>query len=322
MAPKITVEAVYREGNFHIITIDRGEVTFGRANDNAVIVDGDSISRHHGLLKCINNHWIYTDCGSLNGSFYNEKPLQAGKITLLKNGDVIRLACFSFRVLISESIVDETLPSVIAFRGDNYFAEYVVEDNYGIVIANDKFDLQPVDQIKKSGTLLLGNELGNFWAYPAEDLGIITVNSTAIRKRVRLRHNDEVGWSEGKLVVIEPRQISADSGSLPRVRNMPEDIDTHGQYADEVEESSSPIFDPGDTVIIKSQSVKNNLTKVYLGGSDLDSNKSQLNIRGELGRDKNITRTFSLDNSRFLTKQILNVQNLLRKFKEIVWRKP
>jgi hypothetical protein len=70
------------------------EVTLGRALDNAVIVEGPSVSRHHARLVRRGDHWLLEDLASAHGCFVNGERVTS---SLLRPGDEIRLGAAVLR---------------------------------------------------------------------------------------------------------------------------------------------------------------------------------------------------------------------------------
>ena len=68
----------------------REVVRLGRAADNDVILDADTVSRHHAQLRWQAGHWFAYDLGSTNGTTVAGAPLGAEPI-LLPPGATLRL---------------------------------------------------------------------------------------------------------------------------------------------------------------------------------------------------------------------------------------
>src|SRR5439155_12493942 len=64
-------------------------VTIGRAPDNAFVLDLDSVSRRHCVLRPQRTGFFLTDEGSTNGTFVNERRLTAERA--LRSGDLLRI---------------------------------------------------------------------------------------------------------------------------------------------------------------------------------------------------------------------------------------
>lgn len=62
------------------------EITVGRAPDNAVCLDDESVSEHHATLAYRGQDWMVQDAGSAHGTFVRGKKVRTAK---LQNGDVL-----------------------------------------------------------------------------------------------------------------------------------------------------------------------------------------------------------------------------------------
>ncbi len=86
------IELVIDKDNFvigkNILVVD-GAITFSRA-----------ISRIHCKVVKNDDRYYLIDLGSSNGTFVNKIKLAANKLQLLNNGDIVRLASSSFKVII------------------------------------------------------------------------------------------------------------------------------------------------------------------------------------------------------------------------------
>jgi len=65
-----------------------GQVTLGRAQDNAFVIDGLAVSSHHGMIVVAGDAFTYLDVGSTNGSFINDEQVHEAK---LYRGDIVLL---------------------------------------------------------------------------------------------------------------------------------------------------------------------------------------------------------------------------------------
>jgi predicted component of type VI protein secretion system len=79
-----------------IIIVHR-ELTFGRKEDNTVILSDPYVSSHHGKISLKNTDHILQDLGSTNGIEYNGQRLVDKAI--LNSGDTIRIGGARFKVI-------------------------------------------------------------------------------------------------------------------------------------------------------------------------------------------------------------------------------
>lgn len=79
------------------IIIVHNEVTFGRKDDNTVILSDPYVSSHHGKIFLKNTDYFLQDLGSTNGIEYNGQKLVDR--ALLNSGDTIKIGGARFRVI-------------------------------------------------------------------------------------------------------------------------------------------------------------------------------------------------------------------------------
>ncbi len=82
------------------------ELTIGRAEDNELVLDRPTVSRHHALVIEEGDRWFLEDRGSFNGTFLNGSRIQAGMKVPLRHGDRIGLGAESVVFSAPGSLVD------------------------------------------------------------------------------------------------------------------------------------------------------------------------------------------------------------------------
>lgn len=128
MPIEIKLESVSADSAAEIMQVSHGTVTIGREPENHVVVDSEAVSRRHGCLLEAQNHWVFKDFESSNGTWLNGTKLIPGQIKLIRHGDVLRLADFSMRI--SEllprpeaQLVAEP-PSLLIFYKESFETEF------------------------------------------------------------------------------------------------------------------------------------------------------------------------------------------------------
>ncbi len=71
------------------LIIDKDTFTIGRIENNDLVVEAQSVSRHHAEIWIQEGNYCLQDLGSTNGTFVNGKRVKRRK---LKNGDLISFA--------------------------------------------------------------------------------------------------------------------------------------------------------------------------------------------------------------------------------------
>jgi len=88
-----------RRGSHIVITTSNGEqrklelgtspITFGRSEDNVVVLDDDYTSTHHARIVPRERGWVVEDLGSTNGTWVDRRRITGA--TLLHSGQRIRI---------------------------------------------------------------------------------------------------------------------------------------------------------------------------------------------------------------------------------------
>ncbi|NWJ47950.1 MAG: FHA domain-containing protein [Chloroflexi bacterium] len=72
------------------INLDEARITFGRNNDNVIILNDPLVSRYHAMISTsVNGQLTIADLGSTNGVMVNDKLIEAGIPVTLKHRDLI-----------------------------------------------------------------------------------------------------------------------------------------------------------------------------------------------------------------------------------------
>ena len=93
--PKLVVLTV--GFNDRSLEVKSEKTTVGRLDDNQFQLAEPSISSHHCEIWTKGDDIVIKDLGSTNGSFVNEKPVEANKEAALRPGQVLRLGQVELR---------------------------------------------------------------------------------------------------------------------------------------------------------------------------------------------------------------------------------
>ncbi|MGH9837509.1 MAG: FHA domain-containing protein [Blastocatellia bacterium] len=77
-------------------------LTIGRREDNRVVLEADNISRHHATVERRDDHYAVRDLGSANGTWLNDRRIEAAGEASLKDGDRLRIGNFTALVNLLE----------------------------------------------------------------------------------------------------------------------------------------------------------------------------------------------------------------------------
>jgi VWFA-related protein len=72
----------------------KGTTNVGRAQDNQLVLDDATVSRHHAWIKAEGEEFLIFDVGSANGTFVNDEKIEEPR--QLKNGDAVRFGDAEF----------------------------------------------------------------------------------------------------------------------------------------------------------------------------------------------------------------------------------
>ena len=75
----------------HTLISATGTFTIGREASSQLVLNHQSISRHHAAITCANGSYFLRDMRSRNGTFINETRLEPDREYLLKPRDHIRI---------------------------------------------------------------------------------------------------------------------------------------------------------------------------------------------------------------------------------------
>jgi hypothetical protein len=84
------------------------KVTFGRDDENDVVLDGNLVSSFHAEIQKIGNDYFVKDLDSTNGTFVNDILVPKDKYIKLNDNDVIRIGKHEIKMVKSEVIVHKT----------------------------------------------------------------------------------------------------------------------------------------------------------------------------------------------------------------------
>lgn len=89
------------------------EFTIGRADDNDLMLDKPTVSRHHVVVSKEGDRWFLEDRGSFNGTFLNGQRIQAGAKVPLRHGDRVGLGAESVVFSAPGSLVDPEVTTAL-----------------------------------------------------------------------------------------------------------------------------------------------------------------------------------------------------------------
>ena len=79
------------DGQFRDYVVEQPSIGAGRAQDNELIIDDQSLSRRHARLNFEAGRLLVEDLGSANGTFIGSQRIEANTPCLVPEDDVLRL---------------------------------------------------------------------------------------------------------------------------------------------------------------------------------------------------------------------------------------
>ncbi|MHC4471719.1 MAG: FHA domain-containing protein [Planctomycetota bacterium] len=89
-------------------------VVFGRSLDADIPVPHRSVSRRHALLERTEEGWVFSDLGSVNGSFLGDRRLEPGERAPVPLGATFRVGSVDFILAPDEVLDDGPAPATTA----------------------------------------------------------------------------------------------------------------------------------------------------------------------------------------------------------------
>lgn len=81
-------------GRGEAFDFDESEVSIGRGDENAIVLDDGGVSRRHALISVQDGRHVLSDLGTSNGTFLNGRKIEKEP---LENGDRFRVGAVEFR---------------------------------------------------------------------------------------------------------------------------------------------------------------------------------------------------------------------------------
>jgi pSer/pThr/pTyr-binding forkhead associated (FHA) protein len=100
--------------------INKRAITIGRSRDNTIAIANKAISRRHARIDLLDEGYILSDAGSLNGTFLNDQRTQRAQLAA---GDKISIGSYSIQFEIDAKRTGPALPEKVAPAADDASAQ-------------------------------------------------------------------------------------------------------------------------------------------------------------------------------------------------------
>ena len=99
--------AINQRGLTKLVPLTTGQTTIGRGSLNSVVIDAESVSRHHAVLSRDGGTVKLHDLGSRNGTYVNDVRV---RVRRLRHGDTITMGDCTLRFLNDKSLHEPSAP--------------------------------------------------------------------------------------------------------------------------------------------------------------------------------------------------------------------
>lgn len=103
--PKLIV--INQRGLTKLVPLPVGQTTVGRGSLNSIVIDAESVSRHHAVLSRDGSTVKLHDLGSRNGTYVNDVRV---RVRRLRHGDTITLGDCVLRFLHDKTMDEMSAP--------------------------------------------------------------------------------------------------------------------------------------------------------------------------------------------------------------------
>jgi pSer/pThr/pTyr-binding forkhead associated (FHA) protein len=165
-------------------------IRVGRAEDSNLRIESGAVSSEHAVFVPFRGHWYLKDKDSTNGTWLNQRKLQAELPVVVKNGDVIQLADRMLR------LVGDAPPqhqSLIVFSRGEIVDEFVIPKvGRALVIGGANADLKLDVDIHELPSLVVESRGDSVVAYPIARETTSHINGKTLDRLTALKDGDEL----------------------------------------------------------------------------------------------------------------------------------
>ncbi|MFO7538629.1 MAG: protein kinase [Chloroflexota bacterium] len=139
------------------IPLTRSEVSLGRDTDNDVVLPDEGVSRHHARLQVTALGWELLDLGGMNGTWLNDRLLNANEAASISPGSRFRMGPYELMLQGPEIATSEALlahlpspipdPPLSPPPSETAMATPSTQTPLGLFLANDTFAVEPGESV-------------------------------------------------------------------------------------------------------------------------------------------------------------------------------
>jgi pSer/pThr/pTyr-binding forkhead associated (FHA) protein len=216
MGRQLKIEIIEQEGTTPLGTLQSGEVRVGREpGHNGIAINRDGVSRVHGSFVKIQNHWLFRDNGSTNGSWVNGRRLGTNNWAIVRNGSIVQLADVGLRVLETADQGEQqslrNFPAlggrcVLVFRDEEFHEEYPIPE-YGraLTIGGSGGDLELRGDTQESPALVIERRADSVVCYSIGKQVPIRIDGELVDDTTPLEDGAQIQCGEYIILFNDPR---------------------------------------------------------------------------------------------------------------------
>jgi len=214
MAKELVLEEIQESEFKEVARIPGGEVIVGREPDHGIALGHQAISREHGAFMRMRNHWFFKDLGSTNGSWLNDKKVEAGNWILIRPDDYLQLADVAVRLRLDEnsasssgvgSYQNKIGRSLIIFSSGKFIDEFPIpEFGRALVVGGGQADLEIHGDLYDNPSLVIEKRGDNVCAFSVAKQLDLYRNGESIEETINLKDRDFLDVAEYRVIFSEP----------------------------------------------------------------------------------------------------------------------
>ena len=167
-------------------------MTFGRAEDNTIVLGSHLVSRHHGKISLEGGKWYIEDLGSTNGLIYNDANIRRKE---LGDGDFIRIDDGV------ETVTNGVLFVISSAQSTSKWNRLEIGGMQTITIGRDSrntITLPHISVSKQHAVITL--EGGKYYIADCGSANGLFVNGNRLYQKVQLHEKDVITITNSKLI--------------------------------------------------------------------------------------------------------------------------
>lgn len=219
MPKEIVLEEIQANGIREVARITGGEVVLGREPDHGIALGHQAISREHGVIMRMRNHWFYKDLGSTNGSWINNERIPGHEWRIVRPEDYVQLADVALRIRLDDTDATQGgsgslgLPSgrsLIIFSEGRFIDEFPIpEFGRALVVGGSQADLDIQGDTFDSPSLVVERRGDQVCAFNVAKKMELYRAKALIEETVALKDRDMLEIGEYQILYSDPPSPSA-----------------------------------------------------------------------------------------------------------------